>query len=142
MATRPARGKSAGARFAGYRYIWDGHKFRSLPIKPWKWEPGQNNRGLPRIPRDATPFPYPAVARSLSPFFAFLRLLCPAASPRAFSYDPLAIFPLSRIARFLFFNPPSSLPPTQRERRRLEKSKRRGPHCPCERKICNLAAQY
>lgn len=147
MATRPRPARQK-CRRSLHSYIYgDGHKFRPLPIKPWKWEPGQNNRGV-RVSRGTlchfrirrTAFSSSSVVSLLS--FVFLRLLCPAerpwpaASPRCLFYDPPAVFPLSCIA--LFF-----LRLYRRCRRsvgRLEKLKGRGPYCQCERKIRNLAA--
>lgn len=53
-------------------YIRDGHKFRLLPIKPWKWEPGQNNRRL-RVSRGT--LRHFRIRRSLSLFLHLSPLL-------------------------------------------------------------------
>lgn len=130
--------------FVARLYVRDGHKFRPLPIKPWKWEPGQNNRGL-RVSRGT--LRHFRIRRSLSPSSLSLsssslsstRRLWQVASPRAF----LTI--LSRFFRSLILRVSSPFPRSGKRSvsvRRLEKSKRREPYCPCERKICNLVAYY
>lgn len=71
-------------------YIRDGHKFRLLPIKPWKWESGQNNRGL-RVSRGILRHFRIRRSLSLSPSLSSSSLSLPrprdcskAASPRTF----------------------------------------------------------
>lgn len=113
--------------FVARLYVRDGHKFRLVPIKPWKWELGQNNRGL-RISRGT--LRHFRIRRSLSPpfLFALLRFLCPAerlwqaASPRTFLTTHPHGFSafLYRAFPFLFLAAAQ-----ESSVRRLEKSKRR-----------------